>query len=126
MQEVKIHEIDEKDIDTILAEDIDFTGNLTFKKPLMIKGKFRGEINASGDLYISENASVKAKVVADVVSSKGKIEGDIVANKKVELFSTAVVNGDISTPNLVIESGCRFDGYCNMGGVPQKEKEIEE
>ena len=44
MAEVHIKDMDEHEIDTILAEDIDFEGHLTFKKPLMIKGKFKGEI----------------------------------------------------------------------------------
>ena len=39
MAEVKISELDEKEVDTILAEDIDFSGVLTFRNPLMIKGK---------------------------------------------------------------------------------------
>ena len=43
MRDVRINQIDENEIDTILAEDIDFTGALTFKKPLMIKGNFKGE-----------------------------------------------------------------------------------
>ena len=36
----QVPEFDEDEIDTILAEDIDFEGELTFSKPLMIKGKF--------------------------------------------------------------------------------------
>ena len=79
MSEVTIQSVDEADIDTILAEDIDFTGKLTFKDPLMIKGKLRGEINATGDLYIGEDAVVEAKVSANMVSLKGKITGNVVA-----------------------------------------------
>ena len=47
MAEVRIKDIDEHEIDTVLAEDIDFEGHLTFKKPLMIKGKFKGEITST-------------------------------------------------------------------------------
>ena len=41
--------IEEKDVDTVLAEDIDFSGTMKFKKSLMIKGKFDGEIDAEGN-----------------------------------------------------------------------------
>ena len=58
MAEVRIKDIDEHEIDTILAEDIDFEGHLTFKKPLMIKGKFKGEIASTSSLYIGEKAYV--------------------------------------------------------------------
>ena len=119
MAEVKIAELDEKEIDTVLAEDIDFTGQLSFRNPLMIKGRFTGEIKASGDLYVGEKSVVKAKIEAELVSSKGKIEGDIVASKRVELFGTSAVEGDISTPVIVIENGCRFNGLCDMRGVSE-------
>jgi cytoskeletal protein CcmA (bactofilin family) len=117
MAEVHIKDMDEHEIDTILAEDIDFEGHLTFKKPLMIKGKFKGEIKSTSSLFIGEKAFVEAKTEADVVSSRGRHKGDIVGHSRVELFSTAQVEGDISTPDFVVESGCKFNGYCNMGGV---------
>jgi cytoskeletal protein CcmA (bactofilin family) len=121
MAEIRIKEIDEHEIDTILAEDIDFEGHLTFKKPLMIKGKFKGEIKSPSFLYVGDKAYVEAKVESGLVSSRGRIKGDIVGHTRVELFSTAHVEGDITTPDLVAESGCKFNGYCNMGGITPKE-----
>jgi len=116
MAEVRIKDMDEHEIDTILAEDIDFEGYLTFKKPLMIKGKFKGEIKSTSALYIGEKAYVEAATEAAVVSSKGMHKGHIIGHSRVELFSTAQVDGDITTPDFVVESGCKFNGYCNMGG----------
>jgi cytoskeletal protein CcmA (bactofilin family) len=121
MAEVRIKDIDEHEIDTILAEDIDFEGQLTFKKPLMIKGKFKGEIKSTSSLYIGEKAFVEAKTEAGIISSKGRHKGDIVAHSRVELYSTAQVEGDITTPDFVVESGCKFNGYCNMSGTPKKD-----
>jgi len=114
MRDVRIDKLDESEIDTILAEDIDFSGVLTFQKPLMIKGVFQGEIKASSDLYIGEKAVVKAKIEANTVSSKGRIEGDVLAHARVEFFSTASMLGDLDTPELVMESGCQFNGRCTM------------
>jgi cytoskeletal protein CcmA (bactofilin family) len=105
---------DEADIDTVLAEDIDFSGVLSFKEPLMIKGKFKGEIKASGDLYIGEKAEVEAKIEARTISSRGRIKGNVVAQSRIELSSTAVVEGDIQCPDLVIESGAVYNGTCLM------------
>lgn len=122
MPDVRIKEIDEHEIDTILAEDIDFEGVLNFKKPLMIKGKFRGEIKSSSALYIGEKAFVEARIEAHVISSKGRIKGDVVAHSRVELFSTAHVDGDVTCPDFVMESGCKFNGFCNMGGGPPGQK----
>jgi cytoskeletal protein CcmA (bactofilin family) len=117
MPEIRIKDIDEHEIDTILAEDIDFEGQLAFKKPLMIKGKFKGEITSNSSLYVGEKAYVEAKVESGLVSSKGKIKGDIVGHTRVEFFSSSNIEGDVTTPDFVVESGCKFNGYCNMGGA---------
>lgn len=114
MSDINIKSIDEEDIDTILADDIDFTGKMSFKDPLMIKGKVKGVITASGDLYVGENAVVEAKIKANLVSLKGKITGNIEASSGVELFATASVDGDITAPNIEMERGCRFNGICTM------------
>ncbi len=111
---------DETDIETVLAEDIDFSGVLSFKEPLMIKGRFKGEIKASGDLYIGEKADIEAQIEARTISSRGRIKGNIRAQARVELSSTAVVDGDITSPDLVIESGARYNGNCIM------ERKLEE
>ena len=114
MSELRIRKVEETEIDTVLAKDIDFTGELSFNKPLMIKGKFNGTIHASGDLYVGDDALVEARIEANVVSLKGRIKGNIFAKSRVELFSTAAVDGDITAPDIVMESGCRFNGMCKM------------
>ena len=114
MSEISIKNVDESEIDTILSEDIDFTGELTFNKPLMIKGKFNGQIKASSDLYVGKEAVVKAQVEAELVSVKGTVEGNIKSHKNVELFSSSVIEGDITSPSIVMENGCNFNGICAM------------
>lgn len=114
MSEITIQSFDESEIDTILAEDIDFDGVLNFAEPLMVKGKFVGEIKASGDLYIGKEAVVEAQIEANLVSLRGRVKGNITAHKRVELFASAAVDGDITAPNIIMESGCRFNGQCNM------------
>lgn len=123
LRDVRIKPIEENEIDTILAEDIDFEGVLTFQKPLMVKGRFKGEIKASSDLYVGEKAELTAKIEADRVSAKGRIRGDIVARKRIELYSTAQVEGDLVSPDLVMESGCRYNGTCRMPGGPGRQGE---
>ncbi len=107
--------IEEKDVDTVLAEDIDFSGTMKFKKSLMIKGKFDGKIDAEGHLILGNNAVVKAEIKAGVVTNYGKIVGNVEVIKKLELLKGAELNGDVKAPDLIIESGCIFNGNCSMG-----------
>ena len=114
MAEVHIKNVEETELDTILAEDIDFTGELSFQRPLMIKGRFKGQIKASGDLYIGDDANVEAQISANLVSLKGSVTGNITARARVELFSTSRVDGDITSPDIIMESGSKFNGICTM------------
>ena len=114
MAEVSIKNVEESEIDTILSEDIDFTGELVFKKPLMIKGKFTGVIKDSSDLYVGKDAVINAQIDASIVSVKGRIEGNITSNTRVELYSTSRITGDITSPAIVMENGSTFNGICTM------------
>ena len=114
MTEVQITTVDEDQLDTVLALDVEFAGEMIFSKPLMIKGKVSGIVRCDSDLYIDEKAVVEADIVANVVSVKGSVKGNISAREKVELFACASVDGDVVAPQITMEPGCRFNGVCRM------------
>ncbi len=114
MTEVQITTIDEDQLDTVLALDVEFAGEMIFSKPLMIKGKVSGIVRSESDLYIDEKAIVEADILANVVSVKGSVKGNISAREKVELFACASVDGDVTAPQITMETGCRFNGACRM------------
>ncbi|MBL8967777.1 MAG: polymer-forming cytoskeletal protein [Spirochaetaceae bacterium] len=114
MTEVQINTIDEEQLDTVLAGDVEFSGSMSFKKPLMIKGRVSGVIRSESELYIDEKANVEADIQAAVVSVRGTVKGDIAARERVELFATSSVDGDVTAPQVTMETGCRFNGVCRM------------
>ncbi len=107
--------IDESMIDTVLADDINFQGTMKFSKSLMIKGRFEGQIDATGHLIIGPHAVVNATIKAGIITNYGQINGNVEGMERVELFNNAKLTGDIKTPELIIESGCIFNGNCTMG-----------
>ncbi|OHD14025.1 MAG: cell shape determination protein CcmA [Spirochaetes bacterium GWB1_48_6] len=119
MAELHFNEIDERELDTVLAEDINFTGEMTFTKPLMIKGHFRGDIKATGDLFVGPEALVEAKIQAKNVNLRGTIKGNIMAEVQIELHSGSRVDGDMTCPEIIMEPGAKFNGICTM---PEKKE----
>lgn len=92
-------------------------GNLKFNNPinLRISGKFEGELETKGTLIIGEKADVKAKTIkGENISIEGKVRGNIVSTKRLELSPSARVIGNIEAPVLVIHEGAKLKGDCQM------------
>jgi cytoskeletal protein CcmA (bactofilin family) len=116
MAEVYNDFLEDSDFDTILSPDIDFTGTLNFDKPFLIRGKVTGEISATGLLVVDENAVVNANINALRVLIRGQVKGNITAVEKVEITVTGRLSGNITTPEVFMDSGCIFNGLCTMIG----------
>lgn len=125
MADYRLRYTDETDMDTVMAEDFFFEGQMVFEKPLLIKGRFKGDIKSQGDLYINEAADVEARIEAGKVWLKGRVKGEVTAHEKIELFSDSTMEGNISTPELIVQSGCRFRGCCEMPDRPKKREESD-
>ncbi|MDR3201158.1 MAG: polymer-forming cytoskeletal protein [Spirochaetales bacterium] len=123
MSDYRQHYTDETDMDTVMSEDVFFEGQVSFEKPLLIKGRLKGSITSAGDVYINRGAVVEAKVEAGRVWLKGSVKGEVKTSGKLELFSGSSMDGNVSTPDLVIQSGCYFRGHCDM---PQQKKSEEQ
>ena len=106
--------LDDEDFDTVLSQDIDFSGDLSFEEPFLIRGNVSGNIDASGLLVIDENAVVNAGIKTSKVVIRGFVKGDVVASEKVEITGTGTLEGDVTAPEISMEGGCVFNGRCSM------------
>ncbi|MFH2114056.1 MAG: polymer-forming cytoskeletal protein [Spirochaetota bacterium] len=103
------------EITTVLGTGTILSGTLRFEKSLMIRGRFEGDIEAKGDLYIDEGAQVSAgKVKALSIVVAGSVRGDLEAVDKIELRSAAQVHGNVRSAKLRIADGVLFEGRCEM------------
>ena len=103
------------EITTILGPGTILSGTLRFDSSLMIRGRFEGDIEAKGDLYIDEGAQVSAgKIKALSIVVAGSIRGDLEAVDKVELRSAAQIHGNVRSAKLRIADGVLFEGRCEM------------
>jgi cytoskeletal protein CcmA (bactofilin family) len=107
-------DIDEKEITTVIADDLEIKGTIKFKSSVMLKGVFEGEILSEGLLVVGPAAKVTAAITTKTLISHGEITGNVIASEKVTLKTTSTHNGDISTPNIIIENGSIFNGSCAM------------
>jgi cytoskeletal protein CcmA (bactofilin family) len=98
-------------------------GKLTFEGSVQIDGQVEGEIEAQDSVIIGETALVNAQVNAGTIVVTGKVTGDIIARKRVELRAPAKLIGNITSPAVVIHEGVVFEGHCSMGGGAEAKAE---
>jgi cytoskeletal protein CcmA (bactofilin family) len=114
MTDVHSDILEDEDFDTILSEDIDFSGTLNFEKSFLIRGKVSGEIAAGGLLVIDGEAVVNANISASRVIIRGQVKGNVTATEKVEVTITGKLVGNVAAPEIFMETGCLFNGRCTM------------
>ncbi len=90
------------------------SGKLFFEGPVRIDGQVDGEISANDAVTVGESAVVTAQVKAASIVIAGKLSGDIIAGKRIEIRPTAKVFGNLTTPVLVVHDGALFEGHCAM------------
>jgi cytoskeletal protein CcmA (bactofilin family) len=91
-------------------------GDVVSTEDLHIDGKVEGTIEL-GDhsLTIGPGASVTADLVAKNIDISGNVKGNVMGNAKVQLKSTAKVEGDISAPRFLMEEGATLVGKVDTG-----------
>ena len=107
-------------IKAYLGVDALFKGTLSFEGTVRIDGKFEGQVSTSDTLIIGETGDVSAEIEAGIVICKGRMQGSILASKKIEMHPASQITGNVRTPALNIELGAVLDGNCNMTGGNDK------
>src|ERR1051325_8230744 len=109
---------------TFFGPNVVIEGTVTGSEPVVGEGAVSGKINLSGDLRVGTQARVEATVHAKNVTVEGRLTGDISADDRVELVTTATVDGNIRAPKIVVAEGARFRGNVDMGSTkPSSERE---
>ena len=102
------------EIRAFLGEGTSFIGTLQFEGTVRLDGRFEGEVSGSDLLIIGQTAAVRAEIQVGSLTVSGRVEGNIVARKRVELLGTAQVTGSVKTPALVVSEGAVLNGTCEM------------
>jgi cytoskeletal protein CcmA (bactofilin family) len=99
-----------------ISRSILVRGDVVSTEDLVIDGQVQGTIEL-GDhsLTIGSGAAVVADLVARAITISGEVKGDVVGSARVELKSSAKVQGDINAPRFVMEEGATLSGKVDTG-----------
>ena len=105
---------------SVISTEVEITGTIKSSGSVRIDGKLEGELHCSGDAVIGKSAQIKGNLVVNSVSIEGSVQGNVTAQDRIEMKSTARLNGDIRAKRLSVEDGVSFIGRSevNSSGSP--------
>ncbi len=112
-----IAEIDKSPINTVIGAEIVFEGNIIGGQSIKIDGKINGNVTVNNGIILGEKAQVKGDLKSKNIVIYGLVEGNVDC-EELMLQNTGKILGDISTRNLQIEKGGKFDGKVEMKNNP--------
>jgi len=99
--------------ETLVDAQADIEGNLR-GRDARILGRFKGEVDVSGQLVLGDASRVEAKIKAGTAEVGGEFRGEIRA-RKVTLTEGARVSGRIDAEVLSMRDGAKLDGEIVVG-----------
>lgn len=109
-------------MNTIIGKGTHVEGRIEINGGIRIDGEVKGKITCTDTVSVGSDGVLEADVEAKHAIVGGRVKGNIVASEKLELQSTSVVIGEVTSRSLVVEEGSLFHGKCNM----REEKEEQE
>ncbi len=90
-------------------------GQLHIDGDVRLGGTVEGEINATGDVEVDDEAKVNASLTGRDVSIRGSVSGPVTARKRLVVARSGSLTGDVRVARLVIQDGANFSGKVSMG-----------
>ena len=110
----------------VSAESI-ITGSIQGKSDIRVDGQIDGDINTTGNVYVSVGAKVNGNITGKDIHSDGEVNGSVNAAGEFMMYSNASLSGDIKAAGIRVEKGTKYDGQLSIpNATPIEAVEISE
>jgi len=111
---------------THVAKGTVLTGDVETGDNIRIEGKVVGNVICKSKVVLGGGTSIiEGNILSQNAEIYGEVKGKVEISELLTLRATAVIQGDIITNKLLVESGAVFNGFCKMG-VTGKEIKLSE
>ena len=108
---------DERRVSAWIGQGVVVEGRITSAQDLRIDGKVEGTIEVGNHgLIIGAGAEIKADLIARSILISGAVTGNVTATERVDVHATGSIEGDVTTPRLVLTDGAMVNGKVDAGG----------
>lgn len=100
---------------TNIGKTIKIKGEIESGVEVSVSGEISGKIKCKEGVIIEKDGKMIGDIETKNVVVHGVVEGNMVAEEKIELKSGCIVKGDLKAPRLVLLDGAKFKGSIDMG-----------
>jgi cytoskeletal protein CcmA (bactofilin family) len=97
-----------------LVKSTDIDGNVRCESDLRIDGHIKGNVHCGAKVIIGPTGGVEGEVVCQNAVVEGRFKGKLKASELLHVRETAIMDGEISTAKLLVQSGAKFNVVCHM------------
>jgi cytoskeletal protein CcmA (bactofilin family) len=102
---------------SIIAADMTVLGDVECSGVLKIEGRVNGSVRNARQVMLARDGSIHGDATGQEIVLGGLVDGNVVASERLELQSTAIINGDIATKSIVVMEGARINGSVKMTDI---------
>ena len=107
----------------LICDGTSIKGDVEASRDIRIDGYLNGKMQVNGKVVVGNTGRIEGDVNCKTIDVSGKVEGNIIASEMVNLKSTALIFGNITTDKISVEPGAKFTGSCKMGEKVAKKAE---
>ncbi len=100
-------------------------GNVHSDNDFRIDGIFVGNLKCTARVIIGPSGEFKGEVECQNAIVEGKFDGKLHIAEILEVREGAIIEGNVHTNKLVVQSGSVFDVNCSMGERQEPEQSSE-
>jgi len=110
---------------TYIAPTTKITGKLIGKGTYVFCGELEGECEIDGPITLAAGSKWKGTLRASDVIVAGRIEGDVIAQHRIEVSDTAHIAGSLAGRSIAVAEGAVIEGDIKVtnGGSTHEFKE---
>jgi cytoskeletal protein CcmA (bactofilin family) len=110
---------------TLISAGCKISGVITGDCDFLINGEIDGDCELTGTVTLAKYGLWRGTIKAGNVIVAGRVDGDIVADEKVEITESARISGTVSAEAIAVAEGAIVEGVMKTTGKTEPVEFVE-
>jgi len=127
MNESRLRRLRDRSSDaaTLISEGCKISGTITGSCDFQVNGEIDGDCEIDSTITLAKSGLWSGTIRAGNVIIAGHVEGDIIANGRVEITDTAQITGTVSGEAIAVAEGAVVEGIMKTTGQTEPMEFVE-